>query len=482
MKRMVVTLGLLAALALAVGGPTAGLRGQQAMEKKDKKAQGPQQSRFFELFALPVDPQIAEDEHLLKEARVATDGPALLTFLNNRIPTEQDRTRLEPIIKNLADKSFKVRDKATRDLLKEGPRVLPLLRTFMEGRDLETSRRASKIMQEIEGKFTSAQTGAAVRLLRERRPQGAVPLLLNFLPYAANDLVEDEMVATVLTLTIDAKKIDPVLATALTDKSPLRRAVAALVLGREGSTTQRAEVRKLLADKEAMVRFRAAQGLLCARDKIGVPVLIALLADGPFRYAEQAEDLLQRVAGNAAPQAAVTDDPAVRGKAQAAWKQWWQERAAKFDLAKSDTDLFFANTQQRSRDVTRQFLNSILNTDFKMFQKSTDVPFNFASAAQFTKREDLDGFFKMVFEGMKEQLKQQQASFKVGNVVTVEEYAKKASPADSAYLLKLPSAQTRVVLVSLISSGSSEPAGIVVRVTGPRARVIGLTINRGGGK
>ena len=189
-------------------------------------------------------------------------------------------------------------------------------------------------------------------LLRERKTPGSVPQLLNFLPFAANDMVEDEMVTTVLTLTIDQKKIAPELAAALTDPNALRRAVAALVLGREGSDRQRDEVRKLLADKDAGVRLRAAQGLLCARSKSGVTVLVELLADGPFRYAEQAEDLLQRLAGESVPQVALADNKAAREKGQEAWKKWWQTEEARLDLTKSDVDLFFSNTHQRCRVVT----------------------------------------------------------------------------------------------------------------------------------
>src|SRR5437588_614184 len=61
-------------------------------------------------------------------------------------------------------------------------------------------------------------------------------------------------------------KLDPALAAALDDREPARRAAAALVLGRYGTSEQRAAVRRLLTDREAKVRLRAAQGLLAARD------------------------------------------------------------------------------------------------------------------------------------------------------------------------------------------------------------------------
>lgn len=472
MRMKVVPLGLLLALAWSVNLSTAAPEPRQVMEKKDKK-EGPQRSRFFELFSVQVDPQIIEDELLLNGVKVATDGPALLKYLGGQIPTDKDRARLEPLIKNLTSGMFKVREQARKDLTKEGPLALPLLRPLLSGTDLETSRRAEQIIAAIELKFASVQSAAAVRLLRERKPAGAIPLLLNYLPYSPNDLVEDEVVTTVLTLALDAKKIDQALVAALKDAVPSRRAVAALVIGRMGDAGRRAGVRKLLADKEAVVRFRAAQGLLCARDKSGMPVLVALLADAPFRYAELAEDLLQRIAGAGAPQTALADSKAARAKGHEAWRQWWQNKEAQFDLAKTDTDLFFSNVQQQAKDVTRQFLNSILKGDFKLFQKSTDVPFTFVGQMSFSTRDELDVFFKMVFEMMKGQLENQGLVFKVGKVVPLEEYVKKAGP-EREFLMKLPSSQTRVVYVSVDQMGRNDAAGIIVRVIGSRVRVIGI--------
>jgi hypothetical protein len=463
------SLGLLLALAVVPAPASA----WQEMKKKDGKPRPPEKSQFFALFALPVDPQVAEDDALLKEAKVATDGPALLKFLASHVPTAQDRARLEPLTQDLASKNFKVRDQASKALAKEGPLALAVLRPLLGSGDLELVRRAEQVIAKIEERFTSAQAAAAVRLVRDRKPAGAVPLLLTYLPNAGNDQVEDEVVTTVLALTVEGKKIDPALAAALGDENVARRAVAALVLGREGSANQRAAVRQLLADKDAGVRFRAAQGLLCGRDTSGMPVLIALLADGPFRYAEQAEDLLLRVAGDSAPPAALANNQAARAKGHEAWKQWWQARADKFSLP-GDTDLFFVNTRERCLTVTRHFLDSIVKGDFKAFQKSTDVPFNLIGQMSFATREELDNFVRPFLEMAKAEQNKMQMSFKLGKVLTVEEYTKKARPMEGDFLAKLPRAQTRVVWASLLQNGNPQAAGIIIRVTGGRARVIGL--------
>ena len=58
----------------------------------------------------------------------------------------------------------------------------------------------------------------------------------------------------------------------------------------------------------AVVRLRAAQGLLAGKDTAGVPVLIDLLADAGVEVRWQAEELLRWLAVDAAPEAVVGAD------------------------------------------------------------------------------------------------------------------------------------------------------------------------------
>jgi HEAT repeat protein len=126
-------------------------------------------------------------------------------------------------------------------------------------------------------------------------------------------------------------KADPAALAALDDKAPLRRAAAALAVALGGSDDDRARVRKLLADTDANVRLRAAQGLLAARDPESLPALIALLNEPAVEVSWSAEELLHWVAGGAAPAAKVGGAaPAARKKAADAWAEWHQA-AAKID-------------------------------------------------------------------------------------------------------------------------------------------------------
>ena len=82
------------------------------------------------------------------------------------------------------------------------------------------------------------------------------------------------------------------------------------------------------------------------QDKAAVPVLIALLADGPKELAWQAEDLLGRLAGEQAPSATLgTSDADSRRVTRKAWDGWWKDNAARIKLAD-------VNLQENLRGLT----------------------------------------------------------------------------------------------------------------------------------
>src|SRR5690242_8875287 len=243
----------------------------------------------------------AEDEQLLKDAKVSTDGPGLLEFFRKRTPTEKDRERAAGLVRRLSDDVFAVRQKAAEGLVALGPAALPQLRAALGHPDEEVRQRAAECLQAIDPSPRGALAGAAARRLRAARPAGAVPVLLAYLPSADDEAVVEEVLAALVVLGVHDGKVDPDLTNALQDRAPERRAAAALVLGRSGTAEQRAAVRALLGDADARVRFRAAQGLLAGRERDALPALLALLTEGPRDVAEQADDLLRCAAGDQAP-------------------------------------------------------------------------------------------------------------------------------------------------------------------------------------
>src|SRR6185369_4848534 len=120
----------------------------------------------------------------------------------------------------------------------------------------------------------------------------------------------------------------------LTDREPARRAAAAYIHGRAVPPLL-GPIRPLLRDADALVRFRAAESLVLGRDKTAVPALIALLGEAPAQRGWRVEDLLYRVAGEAAPGVPLgSADEEARKRCRDAWLAWWKKNETRIDLAK----------------------------------------------------------------------------------------------------------------------------------------------------
>src|SRR5262249_34987685 len=147
---------------------------------------------------------------------------------------------------------------------------------------------------------------AAARLLAVRRPEGAVEVLLAFLPFADWEKIGEQLLDPLLALGLETKGKDAVpraaVVAATKSPEPTHRIAAAYVLARAASAHHR-PLAALLDDADPRVRFFIGAGLLRARDKRSIPALIGLLDGAPSALAWSAEDLLSRVAGEKAPTA-----------------------------------------------------------------------------------------------------------------------------------------------------------------------------------
>src|ERR1700722_1447425 len=214
--------------------------------------------------AAPTAPPAAgsEDEKLLKEAKIGVDGPDLLDFFRQHTTAPAQQEQILALIHQLGDDSFKMRRKASADLAALGPRAVSFLRRALNDPDEEIKDQVETLLKDVTGTDAqAAQSAAAARLIRVRAPANAVAVLLSYLPDAADDAVEDEVLASLAVLAVHDGKVDSVIAAALHDKKSSRRAAAGLVLGRSGTPEQRSEVHALLLDADPHVRFRVAQGL-----------------------------------------------------------------------------------------------------------------------------------------------------------------------------------------------------------------------------
>ena len=418
----------------------------------------------------PSATEIADDEKILKLAKLASDGQGLLGYFRAATPTEAARQKLVERIQQLGSNTFVVREKASEALVATGPAALKPLRQALSDTDAEIRLRAKDSIDAIEKKHSASLSAAGARLLRARAPAGSVEALLAYLPFADDETVEREVFQTVLELGYRDGKLDPHLAAGLTEKEPLRRAAAAVMVGRYGSADQQATVRSLLADADPLVRFRAAQGLLAARDKNAVPTLLALLSDAPLAIAEQAEDVLGCLAGARSPAAALGSEALSRRKCREAWETWWRTNKQSFDLNNADIDLLLRDPSTRAREVAVQFLTAMTRGDAALLKRTTDVPFSLMGMAQMNTREE----FERVFNEQLAAMKQRKMTFVVRNLLSTEEYLKTASASERDYLTKVRGSGLRLIQVQINDNQRVETSIIMVQINGSRARVIGI--------
>jgi hypothetical protein len=278
--------------------------------------------------------ELSADEEMLREARIATDGPGLLEFFRQRVIDTSDADRIKALIRQLGDDSFERREQASRQLVAIGGRARPLLRQALHDPDIEIVRRAEACLRKIEQGATSTVIAAAVRVLAQRKPSASAAVLLTYLPFAEDETVAEEVERALSTLAMREGKPEPVLLAALTDKAAVKRAAAGSALGRAQSTSALPAVRKLLEDSEPVVRLKVGLALASAGDKEAIPVLIALLGEAPNLDMGLVEDLLYRLAGDKAPSEDLGSNPAARRKYRDAWQAWWKETGPGLDLAK----------------------------------------------------------------------------------------------------------------------------------------------------
>jgi hypothetical protein len=285
---------------------------------------------------LTEEAERAADERMLRAAGVGTDNAALLAFFRERTLGEAERTRMILAVRQLGDDDFHVREQATADLRAAGRAVLPLLRPALRDSDPEVVFRARRCLGDLEHAPDLSLLTCAARVLAVRRPRQTAEALLAYLPMAEDDYLREAILQTLTVVGLREGSPEPLILAAARDAQPARRAAAAHVLTRAASIDHE-EIRRLLDDADAQVRWHTAAGLIRARDKAGVPALMRLLTDGPRETAWQAEDLLCRIAGERAPPASLgAGDDETRKTCREVWETWWQANGAGIDISRLD--------------------------------------------------------------------------------------------------------------------------------------------------
>ena len=278
-------------------------------------------------------PEPSDDVKLLREAGVGTDPAGLLAFWRSHTPSADEHARLLARVGDLGSELFLERERASRELTRAGRLALPLLRPALDSPDLEVARRAARCIEAIDQSPAVTLVTAAARVTAACRPPGAAAALLAALPFIHDESAEEAVTGALVAVGLRAGVPEPAVLAAVSDQEPLRRAAAALVLG-QGGPELRSLATRLLADADSGVRFRAANGLLQTGDTAAVPVLIGLLEGAPGALSWQAEELLDRLAGDLLVPVTAGSDAASRRVARLAWESWWKENGSKVDVTR----------------------------------------------------------------------------------------------------------------------------------------------------
>ena len=264
------------------------------------------------------------DENLLNQAKVnSTDGASLVELFSNRVPGDASADKIVGLVNQLADE--KTRDQAYTALVKLGPAAVPYLRPAANDVDnLAAQALARQCLFHIEGPTGANVMIAAARKLAALHPAGAVPAMLQYLPFADNDGVAGEVVRAMVTITALDRKGDPALIKALNDPSPIRRIAAIDALSPLDDESHRPALRKLLKDPKASVRMRVAMGLSNVNEEAAIPVLIDLMGELPLQPRTEVQTQLQKIAGPWTVFPPTADDDIAKRVRREVWLGWWQ--------------------------------------------------------------------------------------------------------------------------------------------------------------
>ena len=331
-------------LALGVAPPVTSVHSQETGDKKSDDKKSDNKKTDDKTDGVKIDKL---DEDILRRADLSTDGEALRDFLKKRILPESERPEIDRLVRRLGSADYRMREKATLDLLDRGVAALEVLRASAAQSEIETLRRVQNVIQRIHDKDVAPEVpAAAVRVCALRKPAGLTEVLIGYLPFTDNNAVLEEVRAVLVANALKAGKADPLLVSALTDRAAIRRAVAAEALGLAAFADHKDAIRKLLGDPDALVRYRVARTLAFAKERDAIPTLIDTLPDLPLNTAWQAEDfLLMLAAGVSPPETPMGNDKATRNKCKDGWQAWWKTHGAKIGLAKlEDTPKLLGRT------------------------------------------------------------------------------------------------------------------------------------------
>jgi HEAT repeat protein len=274
------------------------------------------------------------DADVLRTAGIKPDAAAIREVFRGRIANDSEKAHIAEIIERLGSDSFRVRQQASADLERMGPKAIVQLRQATDHRDAEVARRARTILDKID-LYSPGVLAAAARMLGRAAPEGASKALLDFLPLAGDEFVDRAIRSGLVALALRDAKPDPAVMQALDDSVASRRAAAAEALIRAGLPEPRRILDRVIRDPQPLVRLATTTALItAARDRQAVPELIDLLVHLPANDIWRVEELLFRLGSETSPATVADTTPAGRLRLHSAWSKWWKENEATIDLSK----------------------------------------------------------------------------------------------------------------------------------------------------
>ncbi|QEL19681.1 NHL repeat-containing protein [Limnoglobus roseus] len=273
----------------------------------------------------------------------ADDTAGLVKYFKQRTLSDTELAKLQAVIDRLGDENFEKRVVASGELEKFGPGAIGILRTASQvNPDPEIAYRAGETLKRIEKIPHAVVASAAARALANAKAPDAAAALIGFLPMSDTKVVEHDIRLALEHLVVRDGKIEPVILSALADKTALRRsaAVSALLNGTADTPALAAEASKavkaiLATESDPETKFEATYTLATKlHDADSITHMIDLLPDASRGRLWQIEDFLVQLAGPVAPKAKMGPAKSDTEKARDEWKRWWDTAKPVRDLSK----------------------------------------------------------------------------------------------------------------------------------------------------
>ncbi len=295
---------------------------------------------------------LKEDLKLLRDNGVKVEAADLLQFFRKRTYKQPDPKQLTSLLAQLGDNDYAMREKAYAMLRDMGTSAMPAIKQGEHDADLEVRKRVGELKRLIDNKVEPLLQAAAARVLAREKPAGTVEVLIDFLPFATEPAVVDELGRTLGAVAVRNGTTAPTLVKTLGDSLPVKRGIAGEALLRGQAKEQIPAVKALLKDKDASVRLRVALAMLPLQDKEVVPVLIDLMGELSPNELWPVEEVLVRLAGEKAPSVSLGNNDADKKACRDAWQKWLADNDKTIDMTKLTNNAYLGYTlivQQNNR-------------------------------------------------------------------------------------------------------------------------------------